>query len=213
MEKIRRSEPILIDANIVMFGCAKANDPKYAFSVIRDTLLTPLFSFLSCAQIHEVVYSELPVDRKAYIDSVNGVSRVDTLYSSDPDYNRILNNVADHSEFSYRITHGDWQMESVGRNRADVFLLAYAAYFGVAYLCSNDYGVLRTMQTIPALSTVVPILAAEAVAVAAATHSGDVEKQTRLKAFYKELAAPEIKNNRLPGTLRGYFALRGNRFD
>ena len=98
-------------------------------------------------------------------------------------------------------------------NRADVFLLAYASHFGVAYLCSNDYGVLRTIQKVPELSTVVPILAAEAVAVAAATHFGNHEMQTRLRSLYKEFAAPEIKGGRLPGTLREYFELRGHAFD
>ena len=69
------------------------------------------------------------------------------------------------------------------------------------------------MENVPALVAVVPIVAAEAVAVAAATHFGDTVMQKRLKALYKELAAPEIRSGRLPETLRKYFEFRGNKFD
>ncbi len=212
MEKIQKDAPILIDANIIMFGCTKAHsDQNYSFSVIRETFLQPLFAFLSDAQVHEAVYYELPPERKAFIDSLPNINRVNTpcgLYGTDPAYTHLLNVITSSPEFSYPITHGDWVREKAGKNRADVFLLAYAAHFGIPYLCSNDHGIIRIAQSIPELSSVVPILAAEAVTVAASFHNADKEKKKRLKALYKELSSPEIRGGKLPPNLQEYLQFR-----
>ena len=208
MHKLRAVAPILIDTNIILFGVDReTTDPRYAFPTLKTALLDPLFSFLQNALIHESAYFELPPLRQDYVDSLPNLRRVDTnstLYGNDPSYTCLLNEIARHPEFSYPLSTGQWNSEPVRKNRADIFMLAYAGHHGIPFLCSKDQTILSVANSVASLSSIHTVLGAEAVALASDFHSSNQDIAKMLKALYKEFSAPEIRRGDLPPNLGLY---------
>ena len=198
--EIKKDSPIIIDTCIFMAGMDKRQtDPNYSLANMRKNWMDDILSYFEDIRLHEVVYKELDAETRKVIDEYKGknvtiVSDKD-LFDSDPEFMRIFNEIHDH-ELMYAPSNK-------AKNQGEVHSLAYACYYGIPYFSSKDSDACDVCNEIEDLNDIVIVGFESLLAIAYKTGTGK-EKKKALKALYKEMCAPKIRQGAIPKTLAEY---------
>ncbi len=196
-------QPMMIDANILMVGIeSRACDPKYYFENMKELYIQPLFHCFQSIIIHEMVYNELDLECKLFIDSCSNVTTVHEggLYGVDPQYTTIFNNISEHERVRYD--------RSRSKDRGEVYSLAYAAYHGINLFSSKEIMVDDIAKDLKDLMCVKVITFDIIVLLAYVYHNSNDNTSCNkgLKSLYKRYCEDVIKRHGLPATLLEYVA-------
>ena len=125
----------MFDANIFMVGIEnRSSDPNCSFNNMKELYMIPLMESFKNILIHEMVYNELDLETKNFLDSylnknVTIVSE-ERLYGIDPLYTTIFNEICSHERVQY--------IRGNAKDRGEVYSLAYAAYHNINYFSSKE---------------------------------------------------------------------------
>ncbi len=197
------NHPIMLDANILMFGITeRISNKDYTFENVKKTFIDPLFNSCKTILIHKEVYNELDNEAKTYVNGFIGknVQVVDegNLYGKDPIYTTIFNNIANHALVGYE--------RGRSKDRGEVYSLAYAAFHKIDYFCSQETMVDLIAEEITDLKDV-EIITFDIVLLQAYVFYAQKNDNTHskaLKSIYKRHCKTVIKRHQLPDTLSEY---------
>lgn len=96
-------QPTMFDANIFMVGVEnRISDPNCSFENMKQLYMIPLFESFAQIIIHEMVYFELDVQSRDFVDGYVGknvtIVKESGLYGTDPTYTMIFNEIANDLE-------------------------------------------------------------------------------------------------------------------
>ena len=193
--------PIMFDANILMVGIEnRANDPNCSFENMKTIYMIPLFESFQDMVIHEMVYNELDQECKKLVDSYPNVTKVSegNLFDTDPQYNTIFNNIANHERVQFD--------RSRSKDRGEVYSLAYAAFHKINCFSSKEIMVDDIAGDLEDLKDIEIITFDVIVLLAFIYYNSKDEKNHNqaLKSVYKRYCEDVIKRHKLPSTLIEY---------
>lgn len=195
---------ILFDANIFMIGIEdRYNNHDCSFENIKQVYLIPIFESFSNILIHEMVYNELDMTTREFVDLYVGknvtIVSEDGLYGVDPEYTTIFNNIAGHERVRY--------VRGNSKDRGEVYSLAYASFHNINYFSSREIMVDDIARDLPELSEI-DIITFDIIAVLAYVYHNYVNKTSEynkaLKSGYKRYGEDVIRRHKLPHTLIDY---------
>ena len=197
------AQPIMFDANIFMVGIEnRSSDPNCSFNNMKELYMIPLMESFKNILIHEMVYNELDLETKNFLDSylnknVTIVSE-ERLYGIDPLYTTIFNEICSHERVQY--------IRGNAKDRGEVYSLAYAAYHNINYFSSKEIMVDDIARDLDVLKDI-EIITFDIIVLLSYIYyacKSDTSKNKALKSIYKRYCEDVIKRHKLPSTLTKY---------
>lgn len=197
-------QPIMFDANIFMVGIENRGiDPNCSFENMKQLYIIPLFESFEHIIIHEMVYKELDVDSRLFVDQYKGknvtIVTEDHLYGQDPLYTSIFNKISRHGRVLYS--------RGSSKDRGEVYSLAYAAFHKINYFSSKEVMVDEISSDLEILKDI-EIITFDIIVLCAYIYYAlrdDSSHNKALKSVYKRHCEDVIKRHKLPSTLKEYF--------
>ena len=197
------AQPIMFDANIFMVGIEnRSSDPNCSFNNMKELYMIPLMESFKNILIHEMVYNELDLETKNFLDpylnkNVTIVSE-ERLYGIDPLYTTIFNEICSHERVQY--------IRGNAKDRGEVYSLAYAAYHNINYFSSKEIMVDDIARDLDVLKDI-EIITFDIIVLLSYIYyacKSDTSKNKALKSIYKRYCEDVIKRHKLPSTLTKY---------
>lgn len=190
-----KSQPILLDANILMVGIREQNsDPNYSFESMKDLYLNAMFGYFDDIKIHDEVFNELDQPRQDFVKGYEGrnigIVSENGLYGTDPEYTEIFNKVSKHDLFQYK--------RGQSYNKGEVYSLAYAGFYQVSYFSTRDGIALQVLNEVNELKSIEVFGFEYLLAIGYILNPRNKELDARFKSLYKSQCSPAIKQGSIP---------------